>query len=149
MTDTRRYTEGKTEKELLEIQKNSVVGGDVHQAVTLEIQRIQQDTNNIQIANLISEIKELKDITAKNALISDQNTQSSNKLGRIAIYIAVATLFAQVVFSTHQDISCASSNYGAGQTFILYQDCYRNLDLGLFGKYSFKIADYKIPAENK
>jgi len=49
MTDIRKYVEGKTQEELIEIHRNSVVGGDVYRAVTFEIQRIQQDTNNIMI----------------------------------------------------------------------------------------------------
>jgi hypothetical protein len=101
MIDTRKYTEGKTQAELLEIQKNSVVGGDIHQAVTLEIQRIQQDTNNIQIANLIAEVRTLTEVTDKNATISDKNSVGANRLAVVAICIALASFMSQVAFSIH------------------------------------------------
>ena len=34
MTDIKRYVEGKTQQELVEIQRNSVVDGDIYKAVT-------------------------------------------------------------------------------------------------------------------
>lgn len=49
----------------------------------------QQDTNNIQIANLIGEVKNLKDITAAEAQTSARSSLTSNKLAWIAIVIAL------------------------------------------------------------
>ncbi len=141
MTDTRRYTEGKTQEELLEIQKNSVVGGEVHQAVTLEIQRIQQDTNNKQIAVLIGEVQKLKDITDRIAQASDQSAVSSNRLSKIAIWIAVAALIAQVVFSTHQKSDCIWFSVSTSDPSTHYSGCYRQFDFGLLGTYTFSLPD--------
>lgn len=141
MTDTRRYTEGKTQAELLEIQKNSVVGGDVHQAVTLEIQRIQQDTNNIQIAKLIEEIQKLKKITDKNAETSTESARSSNKLSKVAIWIAIATLVSQIAFSTHQKSDCIWSSVSTSNPSTHYSGCYRQFDFGLLGAYTFSLPD--------
>lgn len=100
MTDTRRYTEGKTQEELLEIQKNSVVGGDVHQAVTLEIQRIQQDTNNIQIAKLIGEVRKLKDIASENSDSSKLFAISSRWISIAAIVVSIIIGGAQIYLAT-------------------------------------------------
>ncbi|MCX6786225.1 MAG: hypothetical protein NTU85_00120 [Candidatus Kaiserbacteria bacterium] len=140
MTDIRRYIENKTYEELLETQKNSVVGGDVHEAVTLEIQRIQQDTNNIQIAKLIGEIKKLKEITDKNAKISTESAQSSNKLSKVAIWIAIAMLITQIMFSTHQKSDCVWIT-STGNSSVHYSGCYRQFDFGLLGTYTFSLPD--------
>jgi hypothetical protein len=136
--------EGKTQEELLEVQRTSEVGGDIYQAATFEIQRIQQDTNNIQIASLIEEIKKLKNITENNSESSIQNARSSNKLSKVAIGIALASLITQVIFSTHQEIHCAYINSIAGEPFVSYDDCYLHFDFGLLGSPVFRIPDYKV-----
>ncbi|MEK7499512.1 MAG: hypothetical protein AAB649_02810, partial [Patescibacteria group bacterium] len=123
------------------IQKNSVVGGEVHQAVTLEIQRIQQDTNNKQIAVLIGEVQKLKDITDRIAQASDQSAVSSNRLSKIAIWIAVAALIAQVVFSTHQKSDCIWFSVSTSDPSTHYSGCYRQFDFGLLGTYTFSLPD--------
>ncbi len=76
----------KTYEQLIEIQRNSVPGGDIYEQTTQEINRIQQDTNNIQIAKLIDETRTLKEITEKNA-------RSGKWLSIIAIVIALVALF--------------------------------------------------------
>lgn len=79
----------KTYEELHELRRNSVPGGEVFEQVTKEIERIQQDTNNIQIAKLIGEVTELKNI-------ANDNAQSSNKLATRAIVIAVIGILISV-----------------------------------------------------
>jgi len=90
MTDIKRYVEGKTQQELVEIQRNSVVDGDIYKAVTFEIQRIQQDTNNIQIDNLISEVQKLKDITS-------ENSDSSKRFATWSLMIAVVAIISSFI----------------------------------------------------
>lgn len=77
----------------IDIQRHSVPGGDVYEQVTQEIHRIQQDTNNTQIANLIGEIKILKTITKENADISFKNASSANRMVKWAIIAAVINLY--------------------------------------------------------
>ena len=85
MTDIKKYVEGKSQEELLEIQRTSVVDGEIYKAVTFEIQRIQQDTNNIQIANLIGEIQKIKDIASENSDSSKRFATSSLAIAIVAI----------------------------------------------------------------
>jgi len=126
MTDTRRYTEGKTQKELLEIQKNSVVGGDIHQAATLEIQRIQQDTNNIQIAKLIGEVQKLKDIIGENIKIEAKDAKRTRGIAWLAIILSVIGILAQVALSINRRDSCA--DFGGGDI-----RCTTWFEAGIFG----------------
>jgi hypothetical protein len=95
MTDIKKYVEGKTQEELIEIQRNSVVGGDVYKAVTFEIQRIQQDTNNIQIAKLIGEIQKLKDVAS-------ENSDSSKRFATWSLTIAVAAIIVSLIIGSVQ-----------------------------------------------
>ncbi len=80
-------------KELVELRKQSVPGGDVYEQLTQEINRIQQDTNNVQIAKLIEETKILKGITERNATTSENYPRKANWLAIIAIVIALIALF--------------------------------------------------------
>lgn len=117
MTDIKKYVEGKSQKELLDIQRNSVVDGEVYKAVTFEIQRVQQDTNNKQIADLIGEVKKLKDITDSNAKDSVQNAKSSNRLAKIAIWIAIISVAIQAIVGMVSSTNCADYGNGEGQCF--------------------------------
>src|SRR3989344_6962247 len=108
MTDIERYVKDKTLEELIRTQRTSVIGGDVHQAVTLEIQRIQQNTNNTQIANLIGEVKALKDITKTNAETSTQNAKSSHKVAVAAFFIgAISLLIAALQMKIIYNHNCS------------------------------------------
>jgi hypothetical protein len=100
MTDIRRYVTNKTYEELIETQRNSVVGGDVHQAVTLEIQRFQLEKNILQISDLIKEVKNLKEIADKNAVTAEKNGKSSNKIAAAALIISFSALLVQIFLQT-------------------------------------------------
>ncbi|MDO8594128.1 MAG: hypothetical protein Q7R93_01255 [bacterium] len=121
-----KYTKNKTLDELLKTQANSVVGGEVHQAVTLEIQRIQQDTNNTQISKLIAEVSALKSITEQGTNTSDQNARSSNKLAKTAVWISIVLGVLTILFNVHIKTTWVS---GAGRA--------REMDLGIFGTYKW------------
>lgn len=95
MTDIKRYIEGKTQQDLVEIQRNSVVDGDIYKAVTFEIQRIQQDTNNIQIANLIGEIQKLKSIAS-------ENSDSSKRFATWSLVIAIIAIAISLIIGSVQ-----------------------------------------------
>lgn len=112
-----------------------------------ELQRRLQEKGTKQINSLMKEIKELKDVTKINAETSKQDFQSANRLATRAVWIAIATLIAQVVFSTHQEIQCLMRNYSADNKTVTYQDCHRDLDFGLLGTYSIKMSDYTAPVE--
>src|SRR3990167_3808484 len=102
MTDVKKYIVGKTYEELLETQRTSVVGGDIYHAVTFEIQRIQQDTNNTQIANLISEIQKLKDITSENSESSKRFAISSRIISIAAIIVTLIIGAVQIYLAKIQ-----------------------------------------------
>lgn len=121
MTDTRRYIENKKQEELLETQKNSVVGGDVHQAVTLEIQRIQQDTNNIQIAKLIQEVQKLKDITSENSISSRRFAGWSLGIAIVSILISLFIGGVQIYLAKIQAEPILEQRYRAESS--LYEFC--------------------------
>ena len=142
MTDIRKYVEGKSQEELLETQRNSVVNGDVYKAVTFEIQRIQQDTNNIQIAKLISEMQQLKEIADLNAKTATKNAISDNFLARTAIVIAVAGLIVQTLLGIHHKLTCRI--IGKLDTVTEYIGCQREVDVGAFGTLYFDIDDFKV-----
>ena len=143
----------KTEEELLAIQRDSAdnanVPSSIYHAVNLELQRRQQETNSTQISALIKEIRELKDITARNAETSTESARSSNRLAKVAILIAVFSLVAQVLFSTHQNEGCGINSTATGDDFMHYSACYRTFDLGLLGKYQIPLANYKRPINIK
>lgn len=142
MSDIKKYVEGKSQAELIEIQRNSVVDGDIYKAVTFEIQRIQQDTNNTQIANLIGEIKKLKNIAESNASDSKRDASSSKRLSRIAIWIAVIAIIVQVIFSIRNKSDCIWSSVSTGDPRTHYSGCYRQFDFGLLGTYTFSLPDH-------
>lgn len=85
----KKYIEGKSYRELHEIRHQSIPGSDVWQQVTEEIQRIQQDTNNTQIASLIDETQKLKDIALENSDSSKQFAVSTRWLSIAAIAVSV------------------------------------------------------------
>ncbi len=87
----------KSYEELLEIRRNSIPRGDTHEQAGAEINRIQQDTNNTQIAKLIDEIKILKDITKDNADLSKKNSKNSDYLAKVAIWLAIVQSFLSIV----------------------------------------------------
>lgn len=128
MTDIKKYVEGKTQEELIKTQRNSVVGGDVYQAVTFEIQRIQQDTNNIQIAKLIVEVQKLKDITNQNIKTEVKDSKRTRNLAWLAILIAVIGILVQVALSINRKDSCA--DFGGGDI-----RCTTWFEAGVFGTY--------------
>ncbi len=107
MTDIRKYVEGKSQAELLQTQRTSVVDGDIYKAVTFEIQRIQQDTNNIQIANLTDEVKRLKEIADQNTASSDKNARSSTKIAIAAFCVGVlSVVIAAIQTETSYNHEC-------------------------------------------
>ncbi len=112
-----------------------------------ELQRRLQKKNTEQITALVKEIKSLKSIVDKNAETTTQSARSSNRLAKTAIIVAVMTLIVQVLFSVHQELRCYSSAVypepPSNKLFNHYSDCQRHFDLGLFGKHSIKISDYK------
>lgn len=87
----------KSYEELLEIRRNSIPGADIYQQADAEINRIQQDTNNTQIAKLIDEIKILKDVTKDNADLSKRNSKNSDYLAKVAIGLAIVQSFLSIV----------------------------------------------------
>lgn len=142
MTDIRKYVENKSQEELLETQRNSVVGGDVYKAVTFEIQRIQQDTNNIQIAKLIGEMQQLKEIADLNAKTATKNALSDRRLASTAIVIAVVGLIFQTILGVHHKVTCRT--IGKLDTVTEYYGCQREVDLGAFGTLYFDMKDFKV-----
>ncbi len=84
-----KYIKGKSYKKLLNIRHNSTPGGEVNQQITEEIQRIQQDTNNIQIAKLIQEVQNLKDITSENSISSQVFANWSLIIAIVSILISL------------------------------------------------------------
>lgn len=137
----KNYIEGKSYSELYDVLYNSLPGTPIYEQVLEEIHRIQQDTSNTQVANLISEIQKLKEITDKNAESTSESARSSNKLARIAVWIAIATLITQIIFSTHTKSECRGSSRSAGDPVIHHSDCYLQFDLGLLGTYTFSLPD--------
>jgi hypothetical protein len=121
MTDTRKYIENKTQKELLEIQKASVIGGDIHRAVTIEIQRIQQDVNNIQIAKLIGEVQKLKDITSENSISSKRFANWSLGIAIVSILISLFIGGVQIYLAKIQVEPILTQKYRAERS--LYEFC--------------------------
>lgn len=136
----------KSEEELFAIQRNSVIPGPIYEVVTQEIQRRQQENNTNQISTLIKEIAELKNITYKSAETATRNAASANSLVRVAIFIAIASLITQILFSAHQRVRCGSS-YTSNTEPVYYTDCYRSFDLGLFSERTYKIPDIVVPKE--
>ncbi len=73
----------KSQEELVEIRRNSDIGTEIYIRANEEIQRIQLDTNNKQIASLTDEFK--------------INAKSTDRLAKYAIYIALASLIIQLI----------------------------------------------------
>jgi hypothetical protein len=135
----------KTDEELHNIKNRKPVPNIITHEVDIEIQRRFQEANLQQISSLVEEIKKLKNITDENGKISMQNAQSDSRLSRVAICIAVATLFTQIVFSTHQERTCDIHVSTDDPSFVHYTNCYRIFDLGLLGTHSFRLSDFKKP----
>ena len=115
MTDIKKYVEGKTQEELIKTQRNSVVGGDVYKAVTFEIQRIQQDTNNIQIAKLIDEVQKLKELTSENSDSSKQFAVSSRGISIAAIFVSLIIGGAQIYLAMIGVVPILEQQYRVGR----------------------------------
>jgi hypothetical protein len=84
----------KSQKELQEMLQGFSPDSTEYKVVAFEIQRIQQDTNNNQIANLIDYIKEF----SKRA---EENSRNDRILTYFAIGIAIIALVVQII-----DILC-------------------------------------------
>jgi hypothetical protein len=84
-----KYIKDKNYRELIETQQKSIPGGNVYEQVTQAINRIQQDTNNTQIANLIGEVQKLKDISSENSNSSKQFAISSRWISIVAITVSI------------------------------------------------------------
>src|SRR3989344_1803257 len=137
----------KTTEELLRAKRNKPMSDAITREIDIELQGKQQKTNTKQISILIKEIKRLKNITEQNAIVSTQNARSSNRLAKLAIVIAVASLIAQVIFSTHKESRCASISISTSDpNFWHHSGCYWSFDMGLLGTYYFSRSDYISPA---
>lgn len=107
-----------------------------------ELQRRQQKQNSEQVSDLIIEIKKLKKLTDQNAESSKQSAGSANRLARNAIYIALASVIAQVFLSIHLETSCGMTETSADNSFTLHRDCRKEFNLGpLF--HIWQINDFK------
>ena len=142
MSNYEKYVKGKSYEEMMHTLRNAVPGGDVYELLRLEINKIQQDTNNIQTAKLIEEIEELKSITEKNVGISKQEAASSNKLSKIAIAIAVIGIILQVIFSIRNKSGCIWSSVSTSDPKPFHSGCYRQFDFGLLGVYTYSLPDH-------
>jgi hypothetical protein len=141
----KKYIEGKSYRELHEIRHSSIPGSDVYQQVVEEIHRIQQDTNNTQVANLINEIKVLKNITEKSAETSKRNAKSDSNLAHKAIFISVIAIIVQAIFSIHYTYECRHIYTDDSTKSIQYSGCYRKFDLAGMGTHVFEVDDFSTP----
>lgn len=80
----------KSQKELQEMLQSFSPDSTEYKVVSFEIQRIQQDTNNIQTANLI-------ELTRKNAETSEKTAKSNEQLAKTAIVIAITIGILQIL----------------------------------------------------
>lgn len=107
--------------------------------VSSELLRRLQKENTKNISSLVKIVKDNTETTNK-------TTRSTNRLAKIAIIIALTSFIVQVIFSIHQESWCAQVSVSTDDpNFTHFSDCFRNFDLGVFGKFSMNVADYKIP----
>ena len=129
----------KTDEELFAIKHRKPAPNSTTHEVDTEIQRRLQERNLEQINSLIGEVSKLKDI-------ADTNSRSSERLSIIAISIALLSLVAQVLFSTHQTLRCGTS-FQSNTAPTQYGDCYKTFDFGLFGERTYRIPDFTSPSK--
>ena len=123
---------GKSYAELVELRKNSVAGGDVYIQLSDEIQRIQKDTENVQTADLVDQLKNL------NGKI-EKYSHSSDKASRAMIYITVGLVIlalaqsAIAYFAYQQDVrsvqvrrDCFHSVIQTSDVDMNYKNCLRD-----------------------
>jgi len=80
----------KSQKELQEMLQGLSPDSTEYKVVAFEIQRIQQDVNNQQIANLTDHIKEFSKKV-------EENSRNDRKLTYFAIGIAIIALVVQII----------------------------------------------------
>jgi hypothetical protein len=110
-----------------------------------ELQRRQQEKNTSHISELVEEIRELKDITEKNAEISKKNADSDNRLARVAIGVAVVSFLTQFAFSIHHKLECRYVFRDDNTKSMQHSGCYRTVDLGILGTPVLKVKDFNTP----
>lgn len=133
-----------TEEELQ--QKVNQVDPKYAALAQYELQRRLQEKNADQISTLTKELKKLKDVTKQNADISTKNADSDNRLARIAISIAIASLIVQTAFSIHHKLECRFNGIDGKEHY--YSGCYRTFDFGIFGTIPFKVKDFTTPVNS-
>lgn len=101
-------------EELVELRKKAVVG-EVFEQLTKEIERIQQDTNNIQIADLTTQIKILNQNTNKYS-----NTSSRASLAMIALTVAL------VIFTSAQAAIAYYTYKSSQEPITIRKACYQS-----------------------
>ncbi len=84
-----------------------------------------------RISKLVKEMGVLKKATTDNAHTASLSSESSTRLGRLAIKIAIAGIIAQVLLSIHWEIQCP---FGSGFA------CYAKTDLGILGTWPIPIT---------
>lgn len=123
---------GKTYDQMVELRKNAIPDSDPYRQLTDEINRIQQDTNNIQTADLVGQIKNLN--TGINSY-----SNSSNKAAAAMIFLTVGLLvlaFAQsyvayLSYISNRDLmrtreDCYKSVLQTSDIDLNYRNCLRN-----------------------
>lgn len=94
----------KSQEELMEIRRNATPGGETFEHLTKEIDGIRQDTNNRQIASLITEVR---NFTTEVKKYTETTERSNRKTFRLTIFLVVAA--AIQAFSAWSDWQIAEN----------------------------------------
>ncbi|MGB3921800.1 MAG: hypothetical protein WBL19_00760 [Minisyncoccia bacterium] len=127
----RKYIKDRSYEELIDTQRSSIPGGEVYEQVTQAIHRIQQDTNNTQIAKLINEVGKLKEITEEDFKTTKKENKLAKTISIFAILLSMLGILTQVALDIERKDNCY--DYPEGR------QCVTWFDFGIFGTYKIPL----------